>query len=225
MSAHRWVLKGLLACLLAAASPAAWAGDVQGTVTFSGPAPAAEALPVNKDTRVCGQTVPDETLLVSGGRLANVVVTVEGAPAAPAAKLTLDQQKCRFVPHVLVAPLGSTLEIVNSDPLLHNIHGWQGLRTRFNVPMPSEGTSDPTRLEKSGVIQVRCDVHAWMGAYVVVPEGAAALSGADGTFVVRGVPPGTYKVKAWHERLGEKTAQVTVPAQGAPPKVNFAFTR
>ena len=210
--------------LLAVAAPAR-AGDVTGTVTFTGAPPARPALPVTKDGSVCGDGVPDESLLVANGRLVNVVVTVKGAPPAAPTQATLDQQRCRYLPHVQTLPLGSTLDIVNSDPLLHNSHGWQGRATRFNVPTPEKGTRVPARLDRAGLVQVRCDVHGWMSAYVVVvADGRAALVGADGTFTVRDVPPGTYAVKAWHERLGERTSQVTVPAQGKA-RVDFDYGR
>jgi len=209
--------------LLAVAAPVR-AGDVKGTVTFTGTPPARPTLPVTKDGSVCGAGVPDESLLVANGRLANVVVTVKGAPPAPPEQATLDQQGCRYVPHVQTAPLGSTLDIVNSDPLLHNSHGWQGRATRFNVPTPVKGMRVPARLDRAGLVQVRCDVHGWMSAYVVVPDGRAVVAGADGTFRVRDVPPGTYAVTAWHERLGERTAQLTVPPQGEA-RVDFDYGR
>jgi plastocyanin len=198
------------------------AGEVRGVVKFAGAPPAATPLRVTKDTRTCGAEVPDESLLVENGRLANVVVSVKGAPAAPPAHATLDQQGCRFVPHVQAVPLGSTLEIANDDPLLHNIHGWLGRMTEFNVPQPSKGMRTPAKLERPGVIAVRCDVHGWMSAWLVVAEGPAAVAGRDGSFTLRDVPPGSYTVTAWHERLGEKTAQVKVPAQGSAA-VEFTF--
>ncbi len=86
--------------------------------------------------------------------------------------------------------------------------------TRFDVVTPDQGARVPTRLERAGVIQVRCDVHAWMTAWVLVVDAPAAVSGPDGTFAIRDLAPGTYTVSAWHERLGERTATVTVPATG-----------
>jgi len=208
-------IAALLAALAAITTAPARAGEVQGQVRYAAaPAPPAP-MPVTKDSRACGTSVPDESLLVSRGGLANVVVTLEGAPPAPPARARLDQQGCRFVPHVQVAPLGSTLEIANGDPVLHNVHGWLGRTTRFDVPMPERGVRAPVKLDRPGLIQVRCDVHGWMSAFVVVAAGPAAVSGADGVFALRDVPPGSYKLTAWHERLGVRTVEVTVPAQGA----------
>lgn len=208
--------------LIAIAAASAFGGDVHGTVRFNGPAPRLDPLAVTKDHGACGTAVPDESLLVAKGRLANAVVTLQGAPGTAPGKVTLDQQGCRFVPHVQVAPLGSMLEIVNGDPVLHGVHGWLGRTTRFNVPTPAKGTRASARLDRPGVIQVRCDVHGWMRAYLVVADGPAAVAGPDGAYTLRDVPPGAYTLTAWHERLGEKTAQVTVPAQGAA-HVDFTF--
>lgn len=214
-------LAGLGLALLLAAGPAG-AGDVTGVVRYGGAAPPAPALPVTKDQGACGREVPDESVLVAGGRLANAVVSLAGAPGAPPARATLDQRGCRFVPHVQAVPRGSTLEILNGDPLLHSVHGWQGHATRFDVPTAEQGARVPVRLDRAGVIQVRCDVHAWMSAWLVVTEGPAAVTGADGSFTLRGVPPGRYTLTAWHERLGERSAQVTVPAEGEV-RVELAF--
>lgn len=213
--------------LLAAAPTLAFctialAGDVIGAVRFTGTPTPLATVETTKDRAVCGEQVEDESLLVSGSRVANVVVVVKGAPAPPPATVTLDQQRCRFRPHVLVAPVGSTLAVQNGDDLLHSVHGWEGRRTRFDLVTPSKGDRVPTKLPKPGVIQVQCDVHSWMKAYVVVTDAPAAVTGQDGGFAIRGVPPGTYTVTAWHERLGERTAQITVPVQG-PVSVDLAY--
>jgi plastocyanin len=159
---------------------------------------------------------------VTAGGVARAVIEVEGAPATPPVKATLDQQRCRFVPHVQAVPLGSTLDIANGDAVLHNIHGWLGRMTRFSVPTPSKGARGTAKLDRAGVVAVRCDIHGWMSAWIVVSDAPAAVAGADGAFAIRGVPPGSYLVTAWHERLGEKSARVTVPAEGAA-RVEFTY--
>jgi plastocyanin len=198
------------------------AGEVRGVVRLAGVAPTSVTLAVTKDHAACGQAIADESLVATGGNVANVVVTIRGAPAPGPVHGTLDQQGCRFVPHVQVVPVGSTLEFLNGDPVLHTAHGWVGRRERFDVPSPMRGTRASTKLDRAETISVRCDVHGWMSAYVVVADGPAAVTGADGAFFIRGVPPGTYTLRAWHERLGERTAQVTVPAQDAA-RVDFTF--
>jgi hypothetical protein len=205
------VLAWALAC--AVASPAA-AADLKGVALYRGAVQHRPPVETIKDRAVCGAVVEDESLLVTGGRLANVVVMVRGAPRGPPATLALDQRGCRYRPRVQAAPVGSTLEVTNGDPILHSVHGWAGHVTRFDIVTPEPGVRIPTRLDRAGLIQVRCDVHSWMLAFVMVTEGPAAVSGLDGEFTIRDLPPGTYSVTAWHERLGEKVTQVTVPAEG-----------
>ncbi len=212
-------LASLFAMLAAAASAGpALAGDVTGVVKYAGPPPSLAPLKVNKDPNICGQTVKDQSLEVSNGLLHNVVVTVKGPgaqkPAPLAAKAVLDQHLCHYVPHVQAAPVGSTLEIVNSDPMLHNIHGYQGPITAFNLAMPLKGQRIPRVLSKVGVVTVKCDVHDFMHGFVVVVDSPYAVVGEDGKYAVKGLPAGAYTVTAWHEKLGEKTAQVAVPATG-----------
>ena len=218
----RWKPLAVWVSLLAAGP--AFAGGVRGTVSFSGAAPKLPPFPVTKDQNTCGQSARDESVVVAAGKLKNVVLTVKGPAAGPPAqaKVVLDQIKCHYVPHVQVAPVGSTLDIVNSDPVLHNIHGYLGQATAFNLAMPMKNQRIPRKLDRAGVIRVKCDVHDWMHAWVVVADGPAAVSGDDGRFDIGNVAPGTYTVTAWHEKFGEKAAQVTVPASG-DATVDFTF--
>lgn len=192
------------------------AGEVAGVVRWRGEPPSLARLAVTKDRPACGETAPDDGLLVSGGGLANVVVrlVVPGAAATPRT-VTLDQRGCRFVPHVLAAPAGSSVELLNGDPILHGVHGYAGVATAFDVPMATQGQRKVAPLRRPGVIQVGCDVHGWMSAWIVVVDGPHfAVSDATGKFVIPGVPAGTYPVIAWHERLGERAASLTVPPAG-----------
>lgn len=205
----------ILAFLLLAPWPAS-AGEVEGVVRFTGPAPARRTATVTKDRAACGEEAADESLLVSEGGLANVVVrlVVPGAKAEPR-RVSLDQRGCRFVPHVLVAPAGSTLDLLNGDPVLHGVHGWSGVATAFNLPLPGKGPARSHLLARTGTIRVGCDIHGWMSAWIVVVEGPHfAVSDERGRFTIAGVPPGTFTAIAWHERLGERIATVTVPAEG-----------
>ncbi len=211
-----------LAALAAFAAAPAFAGDIKGTVKYAGAAPKLAPLKATKDTATCGAELPDESLLVSNGKLRNVVITVKGAAKPEAGKITLDQHKCHYVPHVQAAGVGSSLEILNSDPILHNIHGYLGSATAFNLAMPLKNQKISKKLDKPGIVKVRCDVHSWMAAYIVVADTPYAVAGEDGTFVIKNVAPGTYTVTAWHETLGEKTAQVTVPASG-DAAADFSF--
>jgi plastocyanin len=200
----------------------AGAGEVKGSVKYSGAPPKLQPFKATRDVNVCGPEVPNESIEVSAGALQNVVVQVKGAPKPPPTTITIDQEKCHYIPHVLAAPVGSTLEILNGDPMLHNIHGRLGTQTLFNVAMPIKGQKIPKPLPRAGMVDVKCDVHSWMQGYVWVTDGPSAVSGKQGTFAIKDVPAGTYTVTAWQEKLGEKSQQVTVPASG-DVSVDFTF--
>lgn len=206
-----------LAAALAAGGPGlAAAGEVRGRILYSGTPPAPRALEVTKDRAVCGESAEDEGVLVSDGGLANVVVRIAapGSPAPPV-EAVLDQRGCRFVPHVLAVPVGSRLVLLNGDRVLHGVRGTEGPRTAFDVPMPGDARSVTKPLTRPGPIEIGCDVHAWMRAWVHVVDGPHfAVSDARGGFVVPGVPPGRHAAIAWHERLGERVVTVEVPAEG-----------
>jgi hypothetical protein len=139
---------------------------------------------------------------------------VAGPPPAPA-RGALAQVGCRFVPRVQALPVGSTLSVGSADAVLHNVHGWRGRATAFDLAQSLPGDRAEVPLPRAGLVQVRCDVHDWMAATVAVVEGPAAVSGADGSFAISGLPAGKYTLRAWHERLGERTAEVAVPESGA----------
>ena len=204
----------LLAAALALVPIATPAGDLRGVVRFQGAPPVLGPLETTKERGLCGDSVPDETLQVANGKLRNVVVVVKGAPAPSPVKAVLDQRTCRYSPHVQAIPLGSTLEIANGDPTLHNVHGYLGQSTAFNLAMPSKDQRVTRQMKKPGLVVVRCDVHAWMSAFIWVVDAPSAVSGEDGSFAVGNVPPGTYEVTAWHEKLGEKKGTVTIRPSG-----------
>ena len=202
----------LLALLLAAD-----AGALAGKVTLSGLAPRLAPLPVTRDMKICGNNKPDESIEVAEGHgVKNAVIWFTDVPvpeAAKAAKLKLDQQQCQFVPHVLAAPLGSTVDVVNSDKVLHNVRAQDGEVKLLNYAMPIPGHVVPTKLKKEGIFKVSCDVHPWMRAWLLaLPTAAYAVTGEDGTYRIEGVPPGKHKVKIWHERLGERDAEIEIQA-------------
>ena len=144
-----------------------------------------------------------------------VRVVVPGAKVEPG-RATLDQQRCRFVPHVVAVPVGSTLDVLNGDDLLHGVHGHAGPATVFNLPMPFKGQKKSQVLARPGIVRVGCDVHDWMSAWIAVLDVPHfAVTDARGRFSIPDVPPGTWTAIAWHERLGERVGSVTVPASGA----------
>ena len=141
--------------------------------------------------------------------------------------MSLDQNGCQYVPHVLGMQTNQKLKITNSDPTQHNIHPQPKNNPEFNqVQANGAGPLEKTFTRAEVLIPVKCNQHPWMKSYIaVLKHPFFAVSKADGTFEIKGVPPGTYTVVAWHEGGAEgtqKTMQVTVPANGAG-KADFSF--
>ncbi len=201
-------------------------GSVSGKITYSGKAPSKKAIKVTQDVAVCGKhAIFDEGLIVGKGRgLVNAVVAIEGVAGAAVSKkdLLLDQHECVFKPHVMATTRGSKLVVQNSDPILNTPHAYMGRRTLFNVAQPFEGMKYSYKLKKSGVVRMACDVHDWESAYVLVFDHPYfAVTGADGSFHIPDVPAGSYTVRVWHEKLGEKTSEFTVESGSAELKLAY----
>ncbi len=195
-------------------------GAVSGKVAFTGEAPAPETLEITKDTSVCGTEKKFQTVEVSGGGLANAVVWIDGVASGKAWGSmnggTIDQKECVYTPAIQIVKAGDTLNIVNSDPILHNIHAYHNDKeTLFNLAQPMQGMTTPKTMDKTGPVHMKCDVHSWMSGWVFVAgHPYYSVTGADGGFSLADVPAGTHTVKAWHPKYGEKTASVTVAAGG-----------
>lgn len=193
-------------------------GAVAGTLRFRGNPPPPGVLRVYKERAFCGSSVPDQSLVIGpAGGLKNVVVTLSGArlqrPARPPGAIQLDNVGCRFAPHVQAAQVGSTLLLLNSDPILHDAHARLGPRTVFNDGLPWWRRVRRT-LDRPGLLKIICELHhAWMSAYIVVsPNPFFAVTDSAGRYVIDGIPPGTYEARFWHERLGQASRPVVVEA-------------
>ncbi|MDC0709720.1 carboxypeptidase regulatory-like domain-containing protein [Stigmatella sp. ncwal1] len=195
-------------------------GVITGQVRLSGTPPVPEMRATTPAVAsVCGDAVPDRSLTVgdAGGLAFVVVALVEGAglPADGVVSPSpmLDQRKCAYEPPVLAARAGATLEVRNSDPVMHNVRAVSGAQPLFNVAMPLEGTSLRRPLPAApATLQVKCDVHPWMRAVVrTFDHPYFTTTDANGRFRLE-VPEGTHTLLFWHPRLPEATHALTVQA-------------
>jgi hypothetical protein len=227
---------GLLGVALAAwtRQPVAQGGaTVTGKVKLVGKAPANPAIDMTEEPKCKAKytTAPREQIVEvnPNGTLADVFVYVKsGLPAsytapAPAGAVTLDQDGCRYHPHVFGILVGQTLAIKNSDGILHNIKA-KGVKNRpFNISQPTSMTSERTFSAPEVMLSLECNVHGWMHAWLgVLPHPFYAVSGTDGSFAIKGLPPGTYTIEAWQEKYGTQTGTVTVTGSESKT-VDFSF--
>ena len=207
-------------------------GTITGHVRLTGAAPASSIIRMGADP-LCsranaGKRLTQEIVLRSAdGGLANAFVDLQGtfpATPVPAAPVTIDQKGCMFVPRVVGARVGQTLQVTNSDPTGHNVHSLSTRGNAFNVSQPQTGMKSTFPLKNDDVVmRIKCDIHSWMVTYVgVVAHPYFGVSGADGAFRITGVPAGRHTIRVWHERYGRLTKTLDVKA-GATATVDFAY--
>jgi len=195
-------------------------GKLEGTArlkgSFTAPAPHPVASGMEK---VCGTSVPDLSLEVKDELLEGALISVDDLPATPVAatdKVELDQSHCAYRPAIAAGHAGATLSVKNSDALLHNVRAGSANNTLFNLMMPLENTTIKQTLPAAGVVDLHCDVHPWMRAWVAVfSNDAFAISDAAGRYSIGTVPAGHHKIRAWHPRLGTLELEADVPADGS----------
>lgn len=215
--------------LLAGAFPAAgWSyeetqvvsgGAIKGKVTYAGSVPMRKVIPT-KDQEICGgvRDVP-QIILGPENSVAEAIVYLKDVQKGkrwdkPKKKPTITNRKCNFEPHVQVMKAGTNLTIHNSDPVLHNTHGFLIKATVFNVAMPKQDMSVERPIRKPGIIRVECDAHGWMLGWVYAAENPYyAMTGKDGTFSITDVPPGNYTLVVWQEHTGAVEMPVVVKAK------------
>ena len=192
-------------------------GTISGKVKFDGTPPARKPVEISKDREVCG-AVPhyDESLVVdAGGGIANAVVSIpgvaKGAPLTPAKDVKFDQKNCDYTPHVLAFAAGSTVAIINSDGILHSVRTESKRNPALDMAQPAFKRVMVVPVKHPELIAVSCDAHNWMhGWWFVAGNPYYAVTDAGGNFTIKDVPPGTYTLEVWQEKLGSETRKVTV---------------
>ena len=206
----------------------ATAATIIGTVHFEGAVPAAAKIDMSNDSDCGAKLASSENLIVDHGNLANVFVYVKDGLgnrgfATPQTPVTIDQRGCRYVPHVLGVMTGQPVQILNSDSTTHNVHPMGHANHQWNASqLPNSQPLTKTFTEPEIMLPIHCNQHPWMHMYLnVVDNPFYAVTGPDGRFELRGLPPGDYTIAAVHEQLGEQITKVTV---GPKDTKQAAFT-
>jgi plastocyanin len=208
-------------------------GTVSGVIKFDGTPPERKKIDMSQDTACAsapGDKLADDTI-IDGGKLENVFVYVTGGPAdkfdfgIPSEPAVLDQQGCRYMPRVLGLQAGQTLRVLNSDKTTHNVHPSPKNNTEWNQVQTQNGAPIEKKFSKvETLIPVKCNQHPWMLAHVgVLNHPFFAVSGKDGSFTIKNLPPGEYTLFAYHETLGQKSQKITVAAKEAKTQ-DFSFS-
>jgi plastocyanin len=205
----------------AAATPIdpATAASLSGTVKLDGGAPKAAKIDMSQDP-ACKGTNTAETIVADGGNLANVFVYVKDGLgdrtfAVPTQSVTIDQQGCKYHPHVLGAMVGQNIEIKNDDMTTHNIHPTPQANREWNESQPPQAAPIEKSFAREEImLPVKCNQHPWMRMYInVVKSPFYAVTGPDGKYEIKGLPPGDYTIAFVQEKLGEQTQKVTLAAK------------
>lgn len=207
-------------------------GSVTGTVTYGGEPVERSQVTVAIDQEVCDQTPKySEALIVDPAHhgIQNVVVSIRGIPAGkdwsfPDTGPALDQQGCRFIPHVLVVPAGQTFRVLNNDGLMHNIHTHSKINRSVNRAQPKILKQLQLKINQAEFVRVTCDVHKWMEAWIVAAEHPYfVVTDENGSFRLDQVPPGSYTLEFWHETLGKQSQPLKVTT-GEDVQADGTFT-
>lgn len=214
----------------------ATAGTIEGVIHFAGPAPQRVKIDVSQDPGCAAAGQPadmSQEYVVNDGKMANVFVYVKAGLdgknyAPPSMPVVIDQKGCRYIPHVVGVMAGQPVEVLNSDPTMHDVNVQPGPGGNA----PSDASQGPhgkpvwrTFSKPETMIALRCSVHPWMEAYInVAANPFFAVSDSHGHYVIRGLPPGIYTLAADQEQLGSQQQTVTVSAQQTS-SADFTFSK
>jgi plastocyanin len=206
--------------------------SVRGVVRFEGTVPKPKAISMSADPSCAKQhlspVLAQEVMTDAKGDLQNVIVFVsEGLGDrtfdAPTQPVVVEQKGCMYTPHVLAVRANQPLHVVNEDPTSHNIHPTPANNREWNKAEPPGTSMDESFAREEIAIPVKCNLHPWMHGYVAVfKHPFFAVTGKDGSFDLSSLPPGTYTIKAWHEKLGTSTQTITIGANETK-EVSFVF--
>jgi len=197
----------------------ATAATVKGTVTFDGTAPKPQKIDMSQDAACKGNNL-SETIVADGDKLANVFVYVKDGLGdrtfdLPKDSVTIDQKGCQYHPHVLGVMTGQNIEIRNDDETTHNIHPTPKDNREWNESQPPKAAAlEKTFAREEVMLPVKCNQHPWMKMYLnVVKTPFFAVTGSDGKYEIKGLPPGDYTLAFVQEKLGEQDQKITLAAK------------
>lgn len=218
----------------AGAAPASATGSasITGSARFEGTAPQPTKVKMDADP-VCAQqhaepVYTEDVVVNPNGTLKNVIVYVKegvsGSPLPPTAPVVLDQRGCWYTPHAFAIQVNQPLEIVNSDPTMHNVNAKPTQNPPFNLAQPTKGMKSTKKFGKPETgVKFKCNVHPWMSAHAVVTDHPFhGVTDGEGNVTIKGLPAGTYVVEAWHEKLGAQTQSISV-GDGENKSAEFVF--
>jgi len=205
-------------------------GVVRGRVLFAGAPPPRRPIKMSGEAachKPDNPALSEELVVNDDGTLRNVWLRIvdglgDRVFAPPDAPAEIDQVGCLFVPHVLAVEPNQVVIFKNSDPAVHNVRAMATLNPTFNVAMSARGKTVRKYFAKPEAVKIRCDIHAWMSAWIVVGGRFQAVTGEDGLFALQGLPAGTYVVEAWHESLGAQRQTVAI-GDGETATADFTF--